>query len=79
MRQRWKADLAGIDVGKLVSALAIVGLASCSQSQEAPVTAKDARWNEDMHWRQVDLDVAAIVTGMALAHGGRELALIPQR
>ena len=32
---------------------------------------------DDMHGRQVDLDVAAIVAGMARAHGALAAAFLP--
>jgi hypothetical protein len=32
---------------------------------------------QDSHWLRVELDVGAIITGMALAHGGRVVASRP--
>ena len=64
----------------LIGALAVIALASCGQTTGAPQDwANDPRTTTDAHSRQVDLDVLAIVTGMALAHGGRVVALMPER
>ncbi len=49
-------------------------MAACGQLRGAPLTANDAQWTADAHWRQVDLDVEAIINGMAQAHGVREIA-----
>jgi hypothetical protein len=54
-----------------------MGLAACVQSHDAPTATNDPRWVTDVHWRQVDGDVAAIINGMAQAHGGRAVAVRP--
>jgi hypothetical protein len=59
----------------LASALAVMALAACAQSRDAPVATSDPRRTTDAHWRQVDGDVAAIINGMAQAHGGRVMAV----
>jgi hypothetical protein len=64
----------------LIGALAVIALASCGQPRGAAQDwANDPRTTDDAQSRQVDLDVLAIVTGMALAHGGRVVALMPER
>ena len=45
----------------LFGALAVAALAACGQLRGAPLTANDAQWTADAHWRQVDLDVEAII------------------
>jgi hypothetical protein len=61
----------------LIAAFAFIVLAGCGQSRVAsvPDKANDPRMAGDAHWRQVDLDVAAIVAGMAFAHGARAVAV----
>jgi hypothetical protein len=68
-------------VPNLLGVLVVTALAACSQMRDVRVTdgATDPRWTEDPHWRQVDLDVAAIINSMALAHGTGTLALMPER
>jgi hypothetical protein len=66
----------------LIAALAFVALAGCGQSRVAsvPDEANHCGMAGDAHWQQqVNLDVAAIVAGMALAHGARAVAVrLPQ-
>jgi hypothetical protein len=65
----------------LIAALIVTALAGCGQSRVAsvPPQSNDPRMTGDAHWRQVDLDVAAIVAGMAFAHGARAVAVrLPQ-
>jgi hypothetical protein len=65
----------------LIAAFTFIALAGCGQSRVAsvPDEANDPRMAGDAHWRQVDLDVAAIVAGMAFAHGARAVAVrLPQ-
>jgi hypothetical protein len=80
MRERW-ADLAWICGRRLIAVLAIIALAGCGQPGGLPLTdrAADPRWTQDPHWRQVDLDVAAIIGGMTLAHGVRAVAFVPEQ
>jgi hypothetical protein len=74
MRQRWRADLARC----LVGAFAIVALVACGQPQGVSHDWADApRTTEDAHSRQIDIDVLAIVAGMASAHGGGIVAWMP--
>jgi hypothetical protein len=54
-----------------------MALAACDRSRDAPLATNDPRWTTDAHWRQVDGDVAAIITGMAQAHGGSVVASRP--
>jgi hypothetical protein len=63
----------------LASALTVIALAACGSSRDAPMATNDPRWITDAHWRQVDGDVAAIISGMAQAHGGRVVASGPER
>jgi hypothetical protein len=64
----------------LIGALAVTALASCGQANGASRDwANDPRTTEDAYGPQVDFDVLAIVAGMALAHGGRVVALMPER
>jgi hypothetical protein len=65
----------------LVSALAVIASAGCDQSVDAP--RQDLGNNrpitrEEASRRQVDLDVAAIIAGMARAHGAQAVALLPK-
>ena len=61
----------------LIAALIVIALAGCGQSRVAsvPPQSNDPRMTGDAHWRQVDLDVAAIIAGMAFAHGARAVAV----
>ena len=81
MQQRWQADLTWMCARRLIGVFAIVALASCGQSRSGPPTrqADDPPKPDDAFSRQVHLDVVAIVTGMALAHGVRVVALMPAR
>jgi hypothetical protein len=77
MRQRWRADFAWTRARRLVGTLAIIGLAGCGQPGVSHDWANSPRTAEDAYARQVDIDALAIVAGMALAHGGRMVALMP--
>jgi hypothetical protein len=79
MRERWQAELARISTRNLIGSLGVIALAGCGQPGGLPVQAADPRWTQDPHWRQVDLDVAAIIGGMTLAHGVRAVALAPEQ
>ena len=75
-QERWRSERVrracrGTFVLNLFGALAVMALAACGQLRGAPLTANDAQWTADAHWRQVDLDVEAIINGMAQAHGVR--------
>jgi hypothetical protein len=66
---------------RLIGALAVIASAGC----DLPVDAlgKDHGDNrpmtgEDAYIRQLDLDVAAIIEGMARAHGALVVALMPE-
>ena len=60
----------------LIGAFAAIAVVSCDQrvdaSGDSPPMTRD-----DTHSRQVDLDVAAIVAGMARAHGAQAAAYLP--
>ncbi len=65
----------------LIGALAVIASAGCTQPVDAlhkgnqnnpPMTL------EDVYRRQLDLDVAAIVRGMALAHGTQVVTSTPE-
>jgi hypothetical protein len=64
----------------IIGVLAVIASAGCNQSVDAlqkedespPITL------EDVYLRQLDFDVAAIVRGMALAHGGQVVASTPK-
>lgn len=65
----------------LICVLAVISAAGCNQPADAlrhgdknnsPMTREDDRR------RQLDLDVAAIVRGMALAHGAQVVASAPK-
>jgi hypothetical protein len=65
----------------LIAAVVVIALAGCGQSRVAsvPPQSNEPRMMGDAHWRQVDLDVAAIVAGMAFAHGAQAVAArLPQ-
>ena len=64
----------------LIGVLAIIASAGCNQPVDA--LRKDDESNppmtrEDVYRRQLDLDVAAIIRGMALVHGAQVVALTP--
>jgi hypothetical protein len=62
-----------------LGALAVIAAANCDQLVDAP---GKAHGNDDQlmtREQQVDLDVAAIIEGMARAHGGRAVASMPVR
>jgi hypothetical protein len=67
----------GMAARSLVGALAVVSSAGCHQSADALGSRPMTR--EAAYGRQVDLDVAAIIVGMALAHGAQVVALKPER
>jgi hypothetical protein len=76
MRQRCNADVG--NCRRLVGAFAIIALAGCSQPRGPSHDWADGpRTTGDAYSRQVDLDVLLIVAGMALAHGGRVVTLVP--
>jgi hypothetical protein len=57
-----------------IGALAVVALAGCAQPRDVQATDPPTR-GDNAFSRQVDLDVGAIVAGMAMAHGARAVAL----
>jgi hypothetical protein len=54
--------------------LAVIAAGGCAQSDLASSWSHEAAYR-----RQVDLDVAAIIVGMALAHGVQVVASMPER
>jgi hypothetical protein len=69
----------------LIGALSILASAGCNQPVDAfgrDDENSSSMIREDVYRRQLDLDVAAIVRGMATAHGTRVVALtleLPKR
>ena len=60
----------------LIGAFAAIAVVSCDQSIDA-LGDSPSMTRDDTHGRQVDLDVAAIVAGMAWAHGAQAAAYLP--
>jgi hypothetical protein len=58
----------------IILAVTLLALSACAQGNPSspPMT------REDIRQRQLDLDVAAIVRGMALAHGAQVVASAPK-
>ena len=69
-----------IFVRNLIGALSVVASVGCKQTVDA--SRRDLENHapmsqDDVYRRQLDLDVAAIIRGMALAHGAQVLASTP--
>jgi hypothetical protein len=65
----------------LIGVLTVIASVGCNQPVDA--LRKDDGNNppmtrEDVYRRQLDLDVAAIIRGMARAHGAQAVALTPE-
>ena len=61
----------------LLGVIAVIVSVGCDRRVDA-LSEGPATYREDAHSRQVDLDVAAIVAGMARAHGAQAVAALPQ-
>jgi hypothetical protein len=64
----------------LLCALAVIAPPGCNRPVGTLQTADDDNppvTREDVYLRQLDLDVAAIIMGMARAHGAQVVALTP--
>jgi hypothetical protein len=86
MQRRWRAEsmqslCQWMFARSLIGAFAVIASAGCDLSVDA--LGKDHGDNrpmtgEDAYIRQLDLDVAAIIEGMARAHGAQVVALMPE-